>query len=347
MKTVQVSSLPIKDVITDIAREWDVPYTENCSIYEVLLPEKIGKGKVNGIDFNEGLGLIQYDCVFFEDTEIKFSVDKVHPLKFLFCQEGCIAHQFMNESIWHNIPQLKNAIVASSEHNGHVIQFKKNERTLLNSLELDRRKFQSKVSCELKSLGKPWNGLLNDILAKNTFYHDGFYSLELAGHFKEWSEFDNDNFIKRLYLEGLAYKILTLQIVQFQDDLRKEGNKTLLRQSELKQLLRAIDIITNQIDDLPTIESIAVQVGLNEKKLQQGFRELLGKSVNSYIREQRLLMARHLLKNTDYTLSSISSMIGYKSKSYFSKIFKVEYGLLPSEYRNKIAMRKIDLKNKL
>lgn len=331
MKTIKVSSLPLKDVITDIAKALRVSYTENCSFFELQLPASFGTGTIKGIDFEDGLGLIEYDCTFFKEVIINFSVNDIHPLKFLFCLEGEFEHKFENESQWHSIIQYKNAIVGSLKNNGHVLKFKKNVPTVLHSLELSRAAFKGKMDCELNSLSIPMINLLTDDKANNVFYYDGFYSLKLANLFREIHTFQHNYYIQKLFLEGTAFRILTLQIMQFEDDLNSKG--TILRRVELKQLDKAIKIINERISDLPGINDIGLEVGLNSKKLQRGFQELVGTSVNSYIQLRRLEMAQTLLNNTDKTLAEISDIVGYKSKSYFSKVFKVAYGINPSAFR--------------
>ena len=335
MKKLKVSSLPLKEVISDIAEQMSVEFSTNCGIYQVRLPQDIGSGIIIAADFDDGLGLIQYDCTFYEDVAFDFSVEDVHPVKFLFCREGRFDHQFLNESEWHELPQYKNAIVASSAHYGHTIRFYANERTIFSSLELERRKFQSKISCEPKTIAKSWRKMLNDVTAKNTFYHDGFYSLQLAEQFDEWGKFDDNDFLKKLHLEGLAYQILVFQIMQFQDDLKSEGRKTILRKAELTQFEKAVRIIEQEMEDLPTVSEIAREVGLNPQKLQQGFKELFGKTVNDFITDKRLDMAWTLLINSDHTLMSISSRIGYNNPSYLSKMFRERYGVTPSEFRRR------------
>ncbi len=335
MQKLKVSSLPLQEVISDIANEFETNYSQNCGIYQVCIPEHFGKGTITGADFDDGLGLIRYDCLFKEDIVFEYSIDRIHPVKFLFAMEGEISHKFMNESLWHQIPRHKSAVVASSEHHGHSIQFIGGERTEFNSLELERRKFQGKISCETRTIAKSWREMLNDVTAKKTFYHDGFYSLKLSEIFSQWDNYHENNFLKKLNLEGMAYNILVLQIEQFQDDLKAEGNKTLLRKSEMKQLFNAVKIVEDRLGDLPAIGEIASEVGLNANKLQQGFKELFGKTVNHYIREKRLETARTLLLNTDHTLYSITSIVGYKSQSYLSKEFKAMYGVLPSDFKRK------------
>ena len=342
MKKLTVSSLPLRSVISDIARELDTDYSKSCGIYTLRIPREIGQGLITATDFNDGLGLIRYDCQFYEDLEIEYSVDKVHPVKFLFCMDGQISHKFLNESNLHQIPKYRNAIVASSEHHGHSIRFKADERVVYSSLELDRRRFQGKISCEPNSIAKSWRDMLNDVTAIRTFYHEGFYSLRLSSIFEQWDYYEDRDWLKKLHLEGLAYKILVLQIKQFQDDIKSEGNKTVLRKSELNQMLKAVKIIENRLEGLPTIDEIASEVGLNANKLQQGFREVFGKTVNLYIREKRLETARTLLLNTDLTLIAIASTVGYRSQSYLSKMFRETYGVQPSEFRRNRELRRIN-----
>ena len=340
MNHFTVSSLPLKDVIADLAKEMRTDFHENCSIFSIQVPKNLGSGEIFGIDFEDGLGLIEYDCQFKRDTKIEFSVDKIHPVKFLFCQEGTFEHGFKNESILHTIPQYKNAIVASSAHHGHLLHFKANEKTTLNSLELDRRKFQSKMSCNLSSLAKELQALFNDITAKETFYHEGYYSLQFAEILKEWSRFKENNFVRKINLESLSYKILALQIIQFEDDIRSEGKRTMLRLSELNQIKKAIHIINNNLENLPTISHIAYQVGLQPKKLQRGFQDLFNKTVNEYIKVKRLEVIRTLLSNSDYSINTIASMVGLKSQSYVSELFKKEYGISPSEFKQNMSTKR-------
>lgn len=341
MEIIKVSSLPLKEVISDIAREFGVTFQSECGIFTVDIPQRLGSGTITGSDFEGGLGLIRYDCMFNTDLTFEHTLDRVHPVKFLFCLEGEIGHNFSNESTWHQIPRHRNAVVASSSNHGHRVRFRANERTVFTSLELERKSFRTKIKCTPNSIVKSWSDMLNDLAAEKTFYHDGFYSLRVSELFKEWDHYEDSNFLKYLYLEGLASKILVVQITQFQDDIRSEGKRTLLRQAELNQMMRAINIIDERLEDMPTIRNIALEVGLSAVKLQQGFKELYGKTANKYVKEKRLETAKTLLLKTDETISNISRLVGIKSVSYFSKVFLDAYGILPSEFQKNRERKKV------
>ena len=54
-----------------------------------------------------------------------------------------------------------------------------------------------------------------------------------------------------------------------------------------------------------------------------------------FVRHIRITKAIEMLKDTDETLSSIAFSVGFSDPKYFSKVFKKEMGIIPSEYREK------------
>lgn len=335
MKSIEVNSLPLKDVIRDLAKLFNIEYSENCGEYVLQLPPSVGEGSIRGINFEGGLGLLQYNCLFNEDMEIHFVVNHIHPLKFLYTVDGLLLHRFENEDELHKIEQFQSAIVASSKQNGHVLLFKANQKVNVNSLEIDRKKFQSKMECDINSLDDELESLFKDVKADGSFYYNGNYSLGISNLLTAMLAFSAENFTRKLFLEGMAYQILTEQILQYQDDQMDENSRMLLRSSELKQIQSISYLIESNIEDIPTVENLAKKAGLNVNKLQSGFKKLYGTTVNNFVQMKRLDAAYNLLTKTDLSISEIVNAIGLSSKSYFSKIFKEKHAISPSDFRKK------------
>ena len=59
----------------------------------------------------------------------------------------------------------------------------------------------------------------------------------------------------------------------------------------------------------------------------------MGKSPKEYLTEYRIKQACRLLKETDLSISAIAYSVGFENNLYFSKAFKKQKGLSPSEYR--------------
>ncbi|MGE5944784.1 MAG: helix-turn-helix domain-containing protein [Flavobacteriales bacterium] len=333
MIKIEVKSLPLREVIRDIADAFKTSYYHSCGEYILEVPEHLGKGSIKGINFDGGMGLVEYNCLFNQPIEFHFTLNDVHPLKFLYCLEGSLDHRFANSEISNKIAKYKQAIVASSSFTGHVLSFKKDEATIIKSLEIVRSVFKSKIECELLTIDVKLQELFNDIIAQKPFFYDGFYSLKLAHLFRKMDLFDANDFIKKLFLEGKCYEVLTEQIKQYQDDLEDVSNRSILRRSEIDQIDAAAKLISYQISQKITINDIAGAVGLNPNKLQEGFQDLYGMTVNQYIQRARISLISNLILNTDYSISEIVHLSGLSSKSYLSKIFKEEYGKSPSQFR--------------
>ena len=52
-----------------------------------------------------------------------------------------------------------------------------------------------------------------------------------------------------------------------------------------------------------------------------------------YIVSIRITNAQVLLETTDYNVTEIGNIVGYDNPLYFSRIFKKQKGVSPSEYR--------------
>ncbi|MGB7394647.1 MAG: AraC family transcriptional regulator [Pricia sp.] len=345
MRSIQVNSLPLKEVIQDIAHAFETNYTENCDEYSLVIPERIGKGSIKGINFDSGLGIIQYNCTFHKALEIQFVVNEIHPLKFLYCIGGTVHHRFGNEDTLHPIEKYQKAIVASMGTNGHVLQFKPNTEVVISSLEIVREQFAKKIACELNTMSDELKNLFKDTTASEAFYHDGFYSLQLADSIQEIEHFEHGDFLRKIFLEGKAYQLLTKQIIDYQDDLKAVDHRSILRQSEVRLIEKAASLLQEELAQSETIEIVAKRVGLNANKLQQGFQHLYHMTVNQFVNHIRLELAKDYLLNTDYSISQIVEELGLTSGSYFSKIFKDKYELTPSKFRTQriAALKKRNL----
>ena len=67
----------------------------------------------------------------------------------------------------------------------------------------------------------------------------------------------------------------------------------------------------------------------------RNFKQTTMKSPMQYILSIRINNAISLLETTDYNITEIATIIGYDNPLYFSRIFKKQTGLSPSDFRKK------------
>lgn len=83
----------------------------------------------------------------------------------------------------------------------------------------------------------------------------------------------------------------------------------------------------------PPLGALARQVGVNRNKLAFGFKRLFGVTVGEFDRALRLERAHNLLQRNRLPIRHVANLAGYADPGSFSKAFKLEYGILPSELR--------------
>ena len=93
------------------------------------------------------------------------------------------------------------------------------------------------------------------------------------------------------------------------------------------------EILSQQAADPPSLSNLARQVGLNDRKLKEGFRQVFGTTAFSYLRDYRLQQAQQLLCNPNLSISSVAATVGYKSPESFCKAFRHKFAVSPKAYQ--------------
>jgi len=98
--------------------------------------------------------------------------------------------------------------------------------------------------------------------------------------------------------------------------------------SEIKRF-----ILQNHRENL-TLEMIAGAVYLSPSYASRLFKTVQDCSIMEYLTAVRLEDAKRLLRNPMYLIDEIASKVGYSDASYFTKVFRKEEGITPTQYRN-------------
>lgn len=108
---------------------------------------------------------------------------------------------------------------------------------------------------------------------------------------------------------------------------------SLQENANYRVILFVEDYIEKHYMEPISIESMAEEIGLSTNYVRSIFKNGSGMTINNYLSEYRLEKACKLLKNTSHKVSTIATMVGYDSVSYFGVIFQKRYGKTPNEWR--------------
>ncbi len=135
-----------------------------------------------------------------------------------------------------------------------------------------------------------------------------------------------DATVRRLYLHAKALEALAIV-------LQTVGPAAPLSalSRERARLLKARRLLDARFEEDWPLPRLAREVGLGEKKLQQGFRAMAGRSVHDHLREVRLSAAAAMLAR-GVGVTETAMAVGFASPSHFSKAFRASRGALPRDW---------------
>ena len=94
-----------------------------------------------------------------------------------------------------------------------------------------------------------------------------------------------------------------------------------------------IYVIQNLYDHTLTLQSTADNLNINKSYLATLFKKETGDTFTKYIHTKRLERAIFLLNTTSHSIQSIANDCGIEDVTYFTRLFKKEKSMTPTEYR--------------
>jgi AraC-like DNA-binding protein len=100
------------------------------------------------------------------------------------------------------------------------------------------------------------------------------------------------------------------------------------------RLQKALNSLNTQFQNLDfTPKTWANQLNVSVAYLSRLLREQTGKPASVHLRDKRLAHAKQLLMDTENTIIDIATASGFNDGNYFSRIFKKNEGISPTEWR--------------
>jgi AraC family transcriptional activator of pyochelin receptor len=118
---------------------------------------------------------------------------------------------------------------------------------------------------------------------------------------------------------------------------RKEGTDVescpfLQNEDNVEKIRLAKKILIEKMTDPPTIPQLAKEIGLNEYRLKEGFKNIYGTTVFKYLNDYRLDVARQVLDDGKVKVNEAAYHIGYSNPSHFIAAFRKKFGVTPKKY---------------
>jgi AraC-like DNA-binding protein len=106
-----------------------------------------------------------------------------------------------------------------------------------------------------------------------------------------------------------------------------------IKTSEREKLAQVKAILSQNLENPPSLNEISKEIGLNTFKLKKNFKALFGVPVFKYLQNERLTLAHKMIRTQESTVQEAAWHVGYDSLSSFSNAFKKKFGYRPSQIK--------------
>lgn len=290
-----------------------------------LMSEKnIARGSEQFIEIEEGISIlsIKNDSEYEECITHNISADFI---QFHFCVKGEIKFNFNEGRYALNIKEDSSLLLYNPE------------RDLPINLEASKESWSVSILISIKKLHTLFSAEANyiDFLTEDNrdkkFYKEVLLTPAMAVILSQILNFNLHPSVRKIYLKGKAYELIGLYFNRpAEADI--EQCPFLDDEDNVKKIKLAKSIILQRMTEPPTLQALADEVGLSLKKLKEGFKEIYGDTVFSFLFDYKMDYARKLLEKGQHNVNEVGLSIGYSTASHFISAFKKKFGTTPKKY---------------
>ncbi len=103
-----------------------------------------------------------------------------------------------------------------------------------------------------------------------------------------------------------------------------------------EEIARIQDYIQQHCDEALPLSRVAAESGMSTRSLGRRFRAATGISPAAYLRQQRVELARELLRASNLPVREVALRSGCRNPAHFSVLFRQHSGESPRDYRRRV-----------
>ncbi|MDY0192067.1 MAG: AraC family transcriptional regulator [Aliarcobacter butzleri] len=137
--------------------------------------------------------------------------------------------------------------------------------------------------------------------------------------------------LANIYKQGKIFELLSLEISK----LQKNEDDISLDDYDRSAILKAKEILLNNLQNPPSIVTLSKMVHLSEVKLKRGFKQIYKTSPYQLLVSHKMNFAKNMLESGEYNINEIALQVGYKFANNFTNAFYKEFKIRPKDILKK------------
>ncbi len=259
-----------------------------------------------------------------ETQKVSRDIDSSY-IQFHFCLKGHAKFIF-NEGRYALDVSEENSLLLYNTQIDLPLNLELNTNSWLVSIVMTIRKFHSLFSSEADYIP-----FLSTEYKEKKYYSQENVSPAIAVILSQIMNYNLHPSIKELYIKGKVYELISLYFNKG-DAADIEQCPFLADEENVRRIRQAKEIIIARMAEPPTLAELSEEIGLSLKKLKEGFKQIYGDSVYSFLFDHKMEFARKMLETGQHNVNEVGLRVGYSTASHFISAFKKKYGTTPKKY---------------
>ncbi len=286
--------------------------------------KNVAIGSFNETKVDEGVYVLTYKNETSETQTIVREIDSNY-IQFHFCVKGESKFSFNNGRYALDVLE-EHSLLLYNPQRDLPINLEASANSWLISVLISIKKFHGLFSQEADYIT-----FLSEDNKDKKYYKDGRISPSMAIALNQLINYNLNQSIKNLYFKGKAYELLSLYFNR-SEEANTEQCPFLVDETNVIKIRKAKDIVISRMSEPPSLNELANEIGLSLKKLKEGFKQIYGDSVFSFLFDYKMEFARKLLESGEHNVNEVGLKVGYSTSSHFIAAFKKKYGTTPKKY---------------
>lgn len=289
-----------------------------------MILKNVARGSFDEMVLENEFFILKFQNESQEIQRISREIDQSY-IQFHFCLKGSGKFNF-NEGRYALEVNDENSLLLYNPQLDLPLNLELQPQSWLVSVVMTIRKFHSLFSKEADYIH-----FLTGENKDKKYYAQEIITPAIAVILSQIINFNLHPSVKELYIRAKVYELMSLYFNR-NVDADKENCPFLVDEDNVRRIRQAKEIIIAQMAEPPSLSQLSEQIGLPLKKLKEGFKQVYGEPVYSFLFEYKMDYARKMLESGQYNVNEVGHRVGYSTASHFISAFKKKYGTTPKKY---------------
>jgi AraC-like DNA-binding protein len=290
----------------------------------MFLEKNVGQSFYEEVPIEDGVFILKFN----NETNINQSFTREigsNYIQFHFCVKGAVSFIF-NEGNY--VLPLKDdiSLLLYNPQLDLPLNLEVNANSWVLSLLLPIKKFHGLFSTEANYIT-----FLSEENKDRKYYKNAHISPSMAVVLNQLMNYNLHPIVKPLYFKAKAYELLSLYFNR-PADANVEQCPFLVDEDNVIKIKRAKEIIISRMTEPPTLLELSKEINLPLNRLKEGFKQIYGDSVFSFLFDYKMEVARQLLATGSHNVNEVGLRVGYSTASHFIASFKKKFGTTPKKF---------------